>query len=104
MDFLAMPDRTPHCAADPRPGNRPAFIPAACECGTPLVLADLRRDPSAPWHEVWHDEWECPRCEDGARFDAPEGCALTMALVARITPENSHPLVDWGPPVGAEVW
>jgi antitoxin MazE len=25
-------------------------------------------------------------------------------LVAGITPENRHPEVDWGPPVGDEVW
>ena len=26
------------------------------------------------------------------------------ALLARVTPENRHELVDWGPPVGNEVW
>jgi antitoxin MazE len=25
-------------------------------------------------------------------------------LVAGITPENQHPEVDWGPPVGSEEW
>ena len=25
-------------------------------------------------------------------------------LVSKITPENRHELVDWGPPVGREVW
>ena len=25
-------------------------------------------------------------------------------LAAKITPENRHELVDWGPPVGKEVW
>ncbi len=25
-------------------------------------------------------------------------------LVAQITPENRHEEVDWGPPVGKEVW
>jgi antitoxin MazE len=25
-------------------------------------------------------------------------------LVARITPENRHEEIDWGPPVGNEVW
>jgi antitoxin MazE len=25
-------------------------------------------------------------------------------LIARITPENRHDLVEWGPPVGKEVW
>jgi hypothetical protein len=26
------------------------------------------------------------------------------ALVARITPENRHPEVDWGEPRGKEIW
>jgi antitoxin MazE len=26
------------------------------------------------------------------------------AMLAAITPENSHELIDWGPPVGKEVW
>ena len=26
------------------------------------------------------------------------------AMLATITPENSHELIDWGPPVGKEVW
>ena len=25
-------------------------------------------------------------------------------LLSQITPENSHELVDWGPPQGKEVW
>lgn len=25
-------------------------------------------------------------------------------LVAKITPENRHELIDWGPPVGKEIW
>ncbi len=25
-------------------------------------------------------------------------------LIARITPENRHGEIDWGPPVGKEVW
>ena len=25
-------------------------------------------------------------------------------LIARITPENRHDIVDWGPPVGKEIW
>ena len=25
-------------------------------------------------------------------------------LAAKITPENRHELVDWGPPVGKEIW
>ena len=26
------------------------------------------------------------------------------AMLAAITPENSHELIDWGPPVGKEFW
>ena len=26
------------------------------------------------------------------------------AMLAAITPENSHELINWGPPVGKEVW
>ena len=30
---------------------------------------------------------------------------VTLAtLLAKVTPENRHELVDWGPPVGKEVW
>lgn len=25
-------------------------------------------------------------------------------LLKRVTPENRHELIDWGPPVGKEVW
>lgn len=25
-------------------------------------------------------------------------------LMRRVTPENVHPEVDWGPPVGKEIW
>lgn len=25
-------------------------------------------------------------------------------LVARITPENRHPAIDWGKPMGKEIW
>ncbi|MNR67767.1 hypothetical protein D3C85_1919390 [compost metagenome] len=35
-------------------------------------------------------------------MDAP---ALDLdALIAAITPQNRHAPVDWGPPVGKEVW
>ena len=27
-----------------------------------------------------------------------------VELVAQITPENRHPHIDWGPPVGKEIW
>lgn len=67
-------DRPPRSAADPRPGNRPFYIPPACpQCGTPLVLSDLLDDPATPQDEVWHDEWACPTCRDGVYLDWPEG-------------------------------
>ncbi len=60
---------TPRSAADPRPGNRPYFIARNCStCGTELALVD--RDQ--PASEIWHDEWECPLCQDGVYLDWPE--------------------------------
>lgn len=29
---------------------------------------------------------------------------LLDELVAQITPENRHPELEWGPPVGNEIW
>lgn len=37
-------------------------------CRMALVLVD--RDQ--PASEVWHDEWECPRCDNGIYLDWPE--------------------------------
>lgn len=39
----------------------------------------------------------------GSGDTAPEEAPVADALSAQITPENSHPVVDWGPPVGLEV-
>ncbi len=59
----------PRSAADPRPDSRPYFIAPNCPtCEAALVLVD--RNQPAP--EVWHDEWECPRCDDGIYLDWPE--------------------------------
>ena len=35
---------------------------------------------------------------------SPEDKPTLEDLVARITDENRHPEVDWGEPVGKEVW
>ena len=56
----------------------PRHIPAACDCGTALVLADvmdrLREEA------VWTDEWTCPQCDDGAiRLDVPADLAARVA-------------------------
>lgn len=40
----------------------------------------------------------CPRTD--ARFDYTG--ALLASLIAGITPQNAHPEVDWGSPVGNE--
>lgn len=59
----------PSSAADPRPANRPYHILPNCPvCGRTLVLLD--RD--LPDKEAWHDEWECPVCQDGIHLDWPE--------------------------------
>ncbi len=64
----------PNSAADPRPDGRPAYIPATCPtCGTALVLLDSLENPTLPPDEVWHDEWTCPKCQDGIFMDWPEG-------------------------------
>jgi antitoxin component of MazEF toxin-antitoxin module len=34
----------------------------------------------------------------------PEQQPTLEELVARITDENRHPEVDWGEPVGEEIW
>ncbi|MGE3405104.1 MAG: AbrB/MazE/SpoVT family DNA-binding domain-containing protein [Vicinamibacterales bacterium] len=43
--------------------------------------------------------------KDGAIVLTPVARRLTIEeLVKGITPENRHPEVDWGPPVGREEW
>jgi hypothetical protein len=64
----------PKSAADPRPDGKPAFIDPNCPtCGAALVLHDSLRVPPTPVAEVWHDEWECPKCRDGLVLDQPVG-------------------------------
>lgn len=41
-----------------------------------------------------HDVWVTP---DWQKYDLDE-------LLAGVTPENRHPEIDWGPPVGKEFW
>jgi antitoxin MazE len=46
------------------------------------------------------------RFEDGCLKIYPPGAPrhTIEELVAQITPENRHDEIDWGPPVGKEVW
>ena len=45
------------------------------------------------------------RIKNGRLELAPVAEEETLeSLVARITPENRHAELDWGPPVGKEVW
>jgi len=45
------------------------------------------------------------RVEAGRITLEPLDCGLTLeSLVAQITPENQHHELDWGKPVGREVW
>lgn len=72
-EWARMP-KPPGSAADARPDGRPYYIPTTCPtCGMALVLVDLLRDPATPPEEVWHDEWMCPRCQDGIHLDVPAG-------------------------------
>lgn len=74
---------SPISAADSRPGNRPYFIAPNCPtCGTGLVLVD-RNQPAS---EVWHDEWECPLCDDGVHLDWPESAIEALKAASREGP------------------
>ena len=49
------------------------------------------------------------RVEDGALIvkmmkSKKRRSYLLDELVAQITPENRHPELEWGPPVGNEIW
>ncbi len=45
------------------------------------------------------------RVEHGAIFIVPRPSNIDIdAMIDEITPENRHDEVDWGPPVGKEVW
>jgi antitoxin MazE len=46
------------------------------------------------------------RVEEGNLVIAPVGKPVYSLeeLASRITPENRHDLIDFGPPVGKEVW
>jgi len=70
----------PRSAADPRPDSRPYFIAPNCPtCEAALVLVD--RDQ--PASEIWHDEWECPRCDDGVYIDWPESAIEALKAAGR---------------------
>ena len=45
--------------------------------------------------------------EDGRLIVKKKGAAVEPTLeelIAGITPENLHEPIDWGPPVGKEIW
>jgi len=74
---------SPGNAADSQPGNRPYFIASKCPtCEAALVLVD--RDQ--PASEVWHDEWECPRCDEGVYLDWPESAIEALKAAGREGP------------------
>jgi len=50
--------------ADPRPNDEPYYIDEECDCGEALVYHEEETD--------WHDEFECPSCQDGIHLDVPE--------------------------------
>ena len=67
-------ERSPMCAGDSRPGNKPYYINPNCpKCSTSLVLMDLLERPDTPEEEIWHDEFTCPVCRGGIYMDWPEG-------------------------------
>lgn len=45
------------------------------------------------------------RAVDGTVVIAPARCGFDIDdMIDAITPDNRHEAVDWGPPVGKEVW
>ena len=45
------------------------------------------------------------REEDGRLVISKQRPKIDLdALIDRITPENRHETIDWGPPVGKEIW
>ena len=62
----------PRSAAEQRPNNKPAYIEPNCpKCGSPLMLLELLENPIAPQDKIWHDEFTCPKCQDGIYLDVP---------------------------------
>lgn len=60
----------PVTPADPRDGE-PYYIDSDCpDCGEALV-------PYGPAREDgWHDEWQCPNCDDGIHMDWPQDLSV----------------------------
>ena len=64
----------PRSSAEPRPANKPSFIPSRCpRCGRDLALADRIDATEMRDDAIWHDEWICPVCRDRIYLDVPEG-------------------------------
>ena len=64
----------PRRPSDPRTGGVPYYLPANCaRCKAALVCTGAERG--------WHDEFECPVCEDGLRLDVPEGFRRELAIL-----------------------
>lgn len=62
----------PEKPSDPRDGE-PYYIDSECpDCGTELILYQELEDAEYDEDEIWHDEWTCPKCEDGIYLDWPE--------------------------------
>jgi uncharacterized protein with PIN domain len=69
-----MEKNEPRAPGDPRPENKPAFIPSRCpHCGRNLALADRIERVEMPEEEIWQDEWMCPTCRDRIYLDIPGG-------------------------------
>lgn len=62
------------------------------------------------WRSSNTDAIDCPSCEPATQIETHdpnmEGKKVLSLddLLARVTPENLHGPIDWGPPVGKEVW
>ena len=71
-------------------------VPPKCSLGHPIPVAGL----IGPHLTDAMEETQ----EMSVNEQSPEDKPTLEDLVARITDENRHPEVDWGEPVGKEVW
>jgi antitoxin MazE len=88
------------------------LIGGADECKLNLCNSLALRVPSAFAKELGATAGKCAEMtvEDGAlvvKVGRPKKKRRRYSLeelVAGITKENCHPEIDWGPPVGNEIW